>query len=175
LGPTDGSVAWARSTEAANGPTEAAEGPKRRERGVSSFEVVLLAVDKSEQSDRAVEVARDLARLSGGVVHLLHVLEREVVVARGGGAFDLETEEDVEALVSKELSVLREAGVEVEVDIRRGRLDVTYRAILQVADDISADVIVMGSRGLTAFGALMLGSHTYRVLHASTRPVLVVP
>jgi nucleotide-binding universal stress UspA family protein len=161
-----------------NGPAQAAERPerlKRRERGMGSFEVVLLAVDKSEQSDRAVEVARDLARLSGGAVHLLHVLEREVVVGRGGGAFDLETEEDVEALVSKELSVLRDGGVEVKVDVRRGRLDETYRAILQVADDISADVIVMGSRGLTAFGALMLGSHTYKVLHASTRPVLVVP
>lgn len=142
---------------------------------VNSFAVILAAVDKSEQSDRAVEVARDLAKATGGVVHLFHVLERQVVVGKDGGSFEMETVEDVESLLSKELAVFRESGVKVDPEVQRGREDEIHKLILQVADQISADVIVMGTRGRTAFGALMLGSNAYKILHTSQRPVLVVP
>jgi nucleotide-binding universal stress UspA family protein len=142
---------------------------------VTSFGVILVAVDKSEHSDKAVAVARDLAQVSGGVVHLFHVLERQVVVGKGGGAYELETEEDVASLLSEEVSVLTAAGVKVQPHVRRGRQEETFHTILQVADEISADVIVMGSRGLSTLAALVLGSTTYKVLHASKRPVLVVP
>lgn len=142
---------------------------------VNSFAVILAAVDKSEQSDRAVEVARDLAKATGGVVHLFHVLERQVVVDKGGVSFEMEAVEDVELLLSKELAVFRESGVKVDSEVQRGREDEIHKLILQVADQISADVIVMGTRGRTAFVALMLGSNAYKILHTSQRPVLVVP
>lgn len=142
---------------------------------MSSFGVILVAVDKSEHSDRAVAAARDLAKVSGGVVHLFHVLERQVVVGKDGGAFELETEAEVESLLSAELAALTEAGVKVQPRVQRGRQEETSRAILQVADEIDADVIVVGPRGLSAFAAAVLGSTTYKLLHTSTRPVLVVP
>lgn len=89
----------------------------------------------------------------------------------------MEIEKDVQSLLAEELEVLGQAGVNVAPDVRRVRLGDTYRAILEieVADEISADVIVIGSRGLSALGALMLRSTTYKVLHSSNRPVLVVP
>jgi nucleotide-binding universal stress UspA family protein len=142
---------------------------------VSSFRVILVAVDKSEHSDKAVAVARDLAKVSGGVVHVFHVLERQVVVGKSGGAFELETEEEAESLLSSEIAVLTEAGVKVQPQVRRGRQEETFHTILQVADEVSADVIVMGTRGLSTLAALVLGSTTYKVLHVSKRPVLVVP
>ena len=142
---------------------------------VSSFGVILVAVDKSEHSDRTVAAARDLARASGGVVHLFHVLERQVVTGKDGGAFELETEADVESLLSAEIATLDEGGVTVQPHVQRGRQEETARAILQAADDVSADVVVLGSRGLSPFAAAVLGSTTYKVIHTSKRPVLVVP
>lgn len=142
---------------------------------MSSFSVILVAVDKSEHSDKAVVAAGDLAKMTGGVVHLFHVLERQVVVGKSGGSYELETEEDVESLLSEETAMLAAAGVNFKPHVQRGRQEETYHAILQLADEVSADVIVMGSRGLSALAALVLGSTTYKVLHASKRPVLVVP
>lgn len=142
---------------------------------MGAFDVILLAVDKSAQSDVAVPVARDLARLSKGTVELLHVREREVVIGKMGGAWDLETEEEAEALLAKETTVLREAGVTVVPLVVRARVEETAQAIVDTAENVAADVIVMGTRGLSAFGVLTLGSTAYKVLHASKRPVLVVP
>lgn len=142
---------------------------------MSEFRTIMVAVDKSEQSDRAVAVARDLARATGGVVHLFHIREHEVIVGKSGGSFERETDEEVQSLLEKEIAVLREGGVEVVPDVRRARLDETARAILQVGEEVSADVIVVGLRGPSALSAIMLGGTTYKILHATKRPVLVVP
>lgn len=142
---------------------------------MGSFDAILLAVDKSKESDAAVTVARDLAKLSGGTVELVHVREREVVIGKVSGAWDLETEEEAEALLAKEAAVLRDAGVTVAPRVVRARVEETAQAIVDTAETLAADVIVMGTRGLSAFGVLTLGSTAYKVLHASKRPVLVVP
>lgn len=142
---------------------------------MSSFSVILVAVDKSAHSDKAVAAACDLAKATGGVVHLFHALERQVTGGKGGGAVELETEEDVESLLSAELATANAAGVKVVPHVRRSRQEETFHAIVEVADEISADVIVMGTRGLSTLAALVVGSTTFKVLHASTRPVLVVP
>jgi nucleotide-binding universal stress UspA family protein len=55
---------------------------------------------------------------------------------------------------------------------RRGEI---ARAILEVGDDIDADVIVLGTRGLGGVKSVMLGSVSHAVLHHADRPVLVVP
>jgi nucleotide-binding universal stress UspA family protein len=48
------------------------------------------------------------------------------------------------------------------------------REILQLANEISADIIVMGSRGLSDFAGLVMGSVAHKVLHLARCPVLVV-
>jgi nucleotide-binding universal stress UspA family protein len=47
--------------------------------------------------------------------------------------------------------------------------------ILAVASDVDADVIVLGTRGLSGIKSLMLGSVSHAVLHHADRPVLVIP
>ena len=65
------------------------------------YKNILLAVDDSEQAGRAVAAARDLAKLSGGTVQVLHVRERQVVIGKGGGSFDVEDSEQVRLLVQR--------------------------------------------------------------------------
>lgn len=50
-----------------------------------------------------------------------------------------------------------------------------WKTILSVADDIDADVIVMGTRTHSAMGQFLLGSTANKVMHNSKRPVLIVP
>jgi nucleotide-binding universal stress UspA family protein len=68
---------------------------------MNTFTTLLVAVDQSDASDRAVLVARDIAQLAGASLRLLHVREHQVVAGKGGGVFDLEEPEQVEQLLKK--------------------------------------------------------------------------
>lgn len=140
---------------------------------MESFKTILLAVDQSEQSDRAVLAASQLAQLSGGSVRLLHVQEFEATATRGG-VYNIEEPEEVERLLKKEIDVLKQAAVEVVPEIRRTTVGHIGTEIVEAAKSCSADLIVMGSRGRSRVTAMMLGSTAYKVLHLSDRPVLVV-
>lgn len=50
-----------------------------------------------------------------------------------------------------------------------------WKTILRVADEVDADVIVMGTRTHSAMGQFLLGSTANKVMHSSKRPVLIVP
>ncbi|GAA2426119.1 hypothetical protein GCM10010191_43290 [Actinomadura vinacea] len=50
-----------------------------------------------------------------------------------------------------------------------------WATVVDVAEELDASLVVLGSRGLSAIGSLLLGSVSHRVLHHARRPVLVVP
>lgn len=138
------------------------------------FDKLLVAVDQSKESDRAVGAARDLALLSHGIVRLLHVRETQVIAGKGGGVFELEEAEDVEHLLSKEIAVFGEAGVPVTTELRHAVIGHTAAEIVAAAEQYGADVIVMGCRGRSELSSLVLGGNAYKVLHLANRPVLLV-
>ena len=74
------------------------------------YDKILVAVDHSEISDRALLAARDLALLSKGEVWVLHLREREIAVKTGMAMTD-ETESEANAKVSAAVDKLAEAGV----------------------------------------------------------------
>ena len=67
---------------------------------------------------------------------------------------------------------LREAGVNYRAELREGN---PVTALLAVADDLDADVIVVGSRGTGGFPGLLLGSTSSQVAQHARRPVVIVP
>jgi len=138
------------------------------------YEKILLAVDASDQSDHAVRAAKELAQLSGGVVHLFHVQERQVVIGKSGGAFDVEASDEAAAVVDRARQTLEEAGVKVQADVIHSELGHVAQEIVAAAHKVDADMIVMGSHGRTGLGAMLLGSNAYKTLHLTDRPVLVV-
>ena len=67
-----------------------------------------------------------------------------------------------------------ELGLEVEVRVERDRSTVA-QTILDVADELDSDMILMGTHGVTAVQTGLLGSVSSALVHQSHRPVLLVP
>jgi len=137
------------------------------------YDKILVAVDHSEMSDRAVRAARDLAMLSKGEVWVLHLREREVGAKTGVLVMD-ETAAEADARVTASVEALTQAGVKAHGEVRNTIFGYAAREIVDDAIEVDADVIVMGSRGRGDLAGLLLGSTAHKVIHLSDRPVLVV-
>ena len=135
------------------------------------FEKVLLAIDGSEESKRAVETTSELATSTGSEVLVYHVMEREV---NQGGVFDMEPHEVATQLVDEAVGKLKDAGVNASGEVNRGIYGRAAKEILDKAKEFDADLVVMGSRGLTDLTGVLVGSVTHKVLHLTHCPVLVV-
>jgi nucleotide-binding universal stress UspA family protein len=135
------------------------------------FEKILLAVDGSAPSDRATREVMDLAMRLGSEVVVLHVKETEHTWA---GALELESLEEANDLVDKTVRDLKDVGIGARGEIQRSIYGRAARVILELASAEGADLIVLGSRGLSDLAGLVLGSVTHKVLHLAHCPVLVV-
>jgi nucleotide-binding universal stress UspA family protein len=135
---------------------------------------ILVAIDGSEHSRRAVGYA---ARRAKGVpckIDLLHV-EKPVMAWEVGPVSSIEAVSEVREAESREVL---DAGAgqfdqttEVERHAVRGEPAAT---ILEQATKLAVDEIIIGSRGLRPFGAALLGSVAYKVVHDAKVAVVVV-
>ena len=137
------------------------------------YDKILVAVDHSEVSDRALDAARDLALLSRGEVWVLHLREREVAVKTGVSLSD-ESMDEANAAVAASMDKLTAAGVKAYGDVGTTLFGYAARSIIDDAKEHDVDVIVMGSRGRGDLAGLVLGSTAHKVIHLSDRPVLIV-
>jgi nucleotide-binding universal stress UspA family protein len=134
------------------------------------FETILLAVDGSEPSNRAVGTALDLATKLGSELIVVHVREHETGrMAREPGPSD-----EAEELVDETVRKVKNAGVSARGEVHTAVFGRAARAILEVANESGASMVVMGSRGLSDLAGLVMGSVTHKVLHLARCPVLVV-
>jgi nucleotide-binding universal stress UspA family protein len=136
------------------------------------FEKIVLAVDGSEQSRKAVPLAVDVARKSDAEVVVVHVREHVVDL---GGVWEQESQSRAAAIVDAACKDLGEAGVKARASVRRslagsGRI---AQEIIEAADEEEADLIVMGSRGVSNLRGLLLGSVAHKILQLSSQPVLI--
>ena len=134
---------------------------------------IVVGVDGSEGSDRAVAEAAEVAKRDGASIVLVHVVER--IAAKGDMAPLHADEPAVKDRVEKQAADLREAGIDAEVRFESIVLGGPARSIADVADETGADLIVVGTRGHSALAGVVLGSVTQKLLHLATCPVLCVP
>lgn len=142
------------------------------------YELILVAVDGSEHACAAVSHAAMLAQRLGSKLLALHVVSGDWDEPEFGGAPEAgyNTLDRAGALEAGEAVLARQlrgipADVEVESLVRFGVPD---EQILDLADARDADLIVVGSRGLTGFQRFLLGSVSYKVARSAERPVFVV-
>ena len=158
------------------------------EAGDSLFEKILVPLDRSEHSRRALDVAIQIAKKFGGRITLIHVYSVVVtrVVMPEPSTLTPSVPIMPEAYVSKLAEVAREAGsrilaggkqrvkaekVEVDAMLREGHV---VQEIIRVSKEGNFDLIVMGARGVSRIREMLLGSVTDGVMHHVRCPVLVV-
>ncbi|TMK64912.1 MAG: universal stress protein [Actinobacteria bacterium] len=135
------------------------------------FERIVVAVDGSPKSEKTIAVAVDLAQRYGSAVIVLHVREYE---RYEGSDVDLGPPVPAEDLVNGVLATFRQGGVEAQGEIRRVSSGDTHQQIIEVAAATKADLIILGSRGMTEWKSLLLGGVANKVVHHATCPVLLV-
>ena len=136
------------------------------------YEKVLVAIDHSAASDRALTAAKELAALSKGEVWVLHVREHELTGR--GGLVSTEEGGEAEDEVKAAVSALAEAGVTAHAVVGDVVLGQAAQELVDLAKQHDVGVIVMGSRGRSDLTGLVLGSTAHKVIHLADRPVLVV-
>ena len=146
----------------------------------------LLGYDGSDVAQRAIERAAEL--VGGGAAVVLTVWEPTAGfagydplsgVSEGmGRAAGLEAEmDDIGAQVAQRTAeqgaeLAREHGFDATARTAEGKV---WRTIVDVADELDARAIIVGTRGHSGLQSLMIGSVANGVVHHSDRPVLVIP
>jgi nucleotide-binding universal stress UspA family protein len=139
---------------------------------------LLVGVDGSDASRRALEwCAQHAPRLDADVV-VVHAIEQPVVVAPVTTGFVLPefTPADREAIertvVDDWCAPLTRAAVPFRVVLKDGGAPLS---LMQAANDEDADLVVTGRRGRGGFSELLLGSTSHALSHHLHRPLLIIP
>lgn len=142
---------------------------------------ILVATDGSEDAALAVQVAGDLAGRAGAGLEMIHVPQG--LPLRPGQSHPAHSEQmarehadqrrrEVEQAIGSQASEAEAAGATVaRTYLREGR---PAEEIADLAGEIGADLVVVGSRGLGTIKRLLLGSVAEGVVRLATQPTLVV-
>ena len=140
---------------------------------------ILCPIDFSDYSRRALDHAIAIARWYESTVTVLHVFSTAPVAAVGPGPVVLEpivlTAVDREQLLAdtKAFAQTESApGITIEAVVREGN---TAGEILEQADSLKAELLVIGTHGRSGFERLLLGSVAEKVLRKASCPVMTVP
>jgi len=137
---------------------------------------LLVPVDFTETSDRALEYAVEFAKKFDAKVTILHAYQIPVygfpdavyvTSAELAAQISNAAQQRLDALVDAQ----KTAGIEVNAVLRDG---VPWEEINKVAEEISADLIIIGTHGRRGLARAILGSVAENVIRTSTRPVLVI-
>jgi nucleotide-binding universal stress UspA family protein len=142
------------------------------ERTETMFETIVWASDGSELADKALEHVRTLAGIHRSRIVAVHV--NELLTGPFGGAPLLADETEIEEKLAGQVEDLCAAGFDARLEIRTGGQDVA-KLLADTADDVGADLIVVGTHGRGGVAAAIVGSVARRLCHTSHLPVLVVP
>jgi nucleotide-binding universal stress UspA family protein len=137
------------------------------------FKTVLIATDGSPNAKRALALAESMATEAGGRLVIVHVTE--IVGGKGGVYAQALDDDQIASGIEAKAAELRAKGINAEAILHTIHGGGPAHVIADVAESHSADVIVVGTRGRSPVGEVILGSVPVRLLHIAHRPVLVVP
>ena len=143
------------------------------------FGSIVVGTDGSETANSAVSQAIDLAKAVGAKVQLVSAyepvsdsrLKQESKQAPDDLQWMINPREDVDSTLEEASEKAKEAGVEVQVHARQGD---PADAILDVAEETNADLIIVGNKGMTGAKRFLLGSVPNKVSHHAPCSVLII-
>jgi nucleotide-binding universal stress UspA family protein len=146
------------------------------------YSQILIAVDGSELSEKALSQGLALGKALGSAVTVVTVMEPPAMIGGTYGAFGsvgydpipelIESQKkQSQEILTKAAAAATAAGTEVKTLLVENSFPA--EGIIAAAEDVKAELIVMSSHGRRGFGRLLLGSQTSNVLAQSKIPVLV--
>jgi nucleotide-binding universal stress UspA family protein len=143
------------------------------------FARIVVGTDGSETAAQAVREATELAKQTGATLVVVSAfdpvpevrLREERLEAPSDIEHTVGPNEDVEAILAEAAKHVEGAGVNVHTVARQGE---PADAILDVAEDQNADLIVVGNKGMTGAKRFLLGSVPNKVSHHAPSSVLIV-
>lgn len=144
------------------------------------YQRILVPTDGSATSDKGLAEAMALARLSGGQIRLLHVVDALPVAvnadAFAGYAADILPllREGGQIILERARGQVAAAGVGCDVSLREVVAERVHEVVLEEAASWKADLIVIGTHGRRGVSRLLLGSDAEQILRTAQVPVLLV-
>jgi nucleotide-binding universal stress UspA family protein len=143
------------------------------------FSRIVVGTDGSETAAEAVRQAADLAKLAGATLSVVSAFEpvskRRLEGEREGAPADVQYEigprEDVNLVLDAAAAAVKKEGLEVQTHPVEGS---PSDAILNVAEETGADLIVVGNKGMTGTRRFLLGSVPNNVSHHAPCSVMIV-
>jgi nucleotide-binding universal stress UspA family protein len=143
------------------------------------FRSIVVGTDGSETARKAVAAAVELARLSGAKIELVSAYEpvsaqrlrEEARQVPADLEWTVNPREDVDAALAQASTSAGDAGVVARTYAREGD---PADAILDVAEELGADLVVVGNKGMTGAERFLLGSVPNKVSHHAPCSVLII-
>ncbi|WP_292890294.1 universal stress protein [Nonlabens sp.] len=136
---------------------------------------IIIPVDFSKYSEYALEIGALLAKKHNATLHVLHMLELSDSLITQSDSDNKNEMMFLLALSQKKFKPFLDKdyleGVEVKTMIKHHKV---YKEVDELAQDIDADLIIMGSHGLMAHEGIFAGSNAEKMVRNSTTPVLTV-
>ena len=143
------------------------------------FARIVVGTDGSDTAREAVREATQLAKQTGATLDVVSAYEpvpqsrlrEELIEAPSDIEHMVNPHEDVDAMLKQAAEEIKKAGVTARTFARQGE---PADAILDVAEEENADLIVVGNKGMTGAKRFLLGSVPNKVSHHAPCSVLIV-
>lgn len=141
---------------------------------------ILVALDGSETSMRALTASLNLARQGGGRVRMVHVVEELAYLGGfdpyGASSGDLikVIRENGAKVLANGVAAAESAGVEADTVLYDNFGERLPEAVADAAKQWNADLIVVGTHGRRGIGRVLMGSGAEQIIRLSPVPVLVI-
>jgi nucleotide-binding universal stress UspA family protein len=143
------------------------------------FARIVVGTDGSTTAREAVQEATELAKYTGATLDVVSAFEpvpssrlrEERLEAPSDIEHTVNPTEDVNAILKEAAEQVKSAGVDVRTFARQGE---PADAILDVAEEEGADLIIVGNKGMTGAKRFLLGSVPNKVSHHAPCSVLIV-
>lgn len=132
---------------------------------------ILVAVDGSDASMRAVELASEMAKSLLAELTMLHVIEIEELPTLIGETEDRRAEDNAQLVLGIAAKAAQSRGANPKMAVRRGH---PVGQILRFASAYKPQLIVLGTRGITGAKGILLGSVSTAVSRRAECSVLLV-
>ena len=139
------------------------------------YKNILIAIDGSEHSYKALDQGLKLGKSFGSNLHILSVTPEDQIISMGSGVYSDQMVEEITKAHEESLHDVRETTADYPNEInyvhRLGKVD---REILSYAKLNNITLIIIGNRGLGGISRTLLGSISTKIVNTSDISVLVV-